>query len=107
MERFRIIRARVYIFSMLCFFHIKQRFFGTEPYTTLPQAVSETAATLLAGHDTGETNRGYIRMRLTMGGVADLLGMSFGLFRFLHNSRGSLLVHESLPHSSHQPGYHY
>ena len=54
-----------------------------------------------------KTNWDYIRQRLTMGGVADLLGMSFGLFRFLHNSRGSLLVRESLPDSRHQPGYQY
>jgi len=54
-----------------------------------------------------KTNLAYTRQRLTMGGVADLLSMSFGLFRFLHNSRGSLLVRESLPDSRHQPGYQH
>jgi triphosphoribosyl-dephospho-CoA synthase len=54
-----------------------------------------------------KTNLEYISQRLTMGGVADLLGMSFGLFRFLHNPRESFLVGESLPHLRHQPGYQH
>lgn len=61
----------------------------------------------------GETNQDYIKQRLTMGGVADLLGMSFGLFRFLKNSSdpsgspASLRARRFLPYSRHQPGYQY